>query len=81
MKTATAVLSFFLIQSASAFVPANSPLKTSHISAATSTTEEITKSFSVEEAYKYETSVNIDPKFKVKNVDESVFDPKKRVQV
>lgn len=81
MKTATAVLSFFLIQSASAFLPANSPSKTSRISAATSTTEEITKSFSVEEAYKYETSVNIDPKFKVKNVDESVFDPKKRVQV
>jgi hypothetical protein len=63
-------------------VPSKSSSLLTQISAATST-EEITKtsSFSVQEAYKYETSVNIDPKFKVKNVDEAILDPKKRVQV
>jgi hypothetical protein len=81
MKTASFVLSLLLSQSASAFVPSKSAAKLSHVSAATSTEEIAKTSFSVEEAYKYETSVNIDPKFKVKNVDESILDPKKRVQV
>lgn len=81
MKTTSVVLSLLLAQSASAFVPLKSSPLLSQIAAATST-EEVTKtSFSVEEAYKYETSVNIDPKFKVKNVDEAILDPKKRVQV
>eukprot|EP00557_Chaetoceros_sp_GSL56_P000613 CAMPEP_0176493686 /NCGR_PEP_ID=MMETSP0200_2-20121128/9680_1 /TAXON_ID=947934 /ORGANISM="Chaetoceros sp., Strain GSL56" /LENGTH=382 /DNA_ID=CAMNT_0017891363 /DNA_START=17 /DNA_END=1165 /DNA_ORIENTATION=+ len=81
MKNTAVVLSILLTQSASAFVPSKSSPLLSQISAATST-EEITKtSFSVDEAYKYETSVNIDPKFKVKDVDEAILDPKKRVQV
>ena len=79
MKTTSAVLAILFAQSANAFAPGSSAPNVSVLSAAIGT-EEIAKTF-VEDKYKYETSVNTDQKFKVKDMNVDVLDPKKRVQV
>jgi len=79
MKTTSAVLAILFAQSVNAFAPGSSAPNVSALTAVTGT-EEIAKTF-VEDKFKYETSVNTDQKFKVKDVDGVVLDPKKRVQV
>jgi hypothetical protein len=78
MKTTSAVLAILFAQSANAFCPGASAPIVSALSASTGT-EEIAKTL-MEDKFKYETSVNTDQKFKVKDMDVDVLDPKKRVQ-
>eukprot|EP00558_Chaetoceros_sp_UNC1202_P004547 CAMPEP_0197235750 /NCGR_PEP_ID=MMETSP1429-20130617/3098_1 /TAXON_ID=49237 /ORGANISM="Chaetoceros sp., Strain UNC1202" /LENGTH=382 /DNA_ID=CAMNT_0042694419 /DNA_START=38 /DNA_END=1186 /DNA_ORIENTATION=+ len=80
MKTTSAILALFLTQNANAFVPANSIVSSSALSAATSTSEATKGKVFNEDSVKYDTVVNAEPKFKVKEVDPSIVDPKKRVQ-
>lgn len=76
MKFSTVISSLFLAQGALAFTPASQVPTVSQLTAATSTAE-VTKTM---ESVKYDTSVNTEQKFKVKDVDAAILDPKKRVQ-
>ena len=76
MKISSAILSLALVKSAAAFIPASNVASSPALSASTSTSEAVFTDDSV----KYNTVVESEPKFKVKDVDPSIFDPKKRVQ-
>jgi|AntRauTorckE5430_2_1112549.scaffolds.fasta_scaffold13588_2 hypothetical protein len=80
MKTISAALAIVFAQAASAaFCPHGiAPSRVTALSAATKSEE---KKKTLEDTYKYETAVNAEQKFKVKDVDAAVLDPKKRVQV
>jgi len=76
MKISSAILSLALVKSAAAFIPASNVASFPALSASTSTSEAVFTDDSV----KYNTVVESEPKFKVKDVDPSILDPKKRVQ-
>lgn len=77
MKTSSAVISLFLAQGALAFTPVSQVPTVTQLPAATSTAEVTTATM---ENVKYDTDVNTEQKFKVKDVDPTILDPKKRVQ-
>lgn len=91
MKTTSAILSLLLAQSVNAFAPVGVS-KTSQLNAATITQEVngITEKVEVtpvvdakseeESSVKYQTDIEVEQKFKIKEVDNSQFDPNKRVQ-
>lgn len=80
MKATSAILSFFLAQSASAFTPSVGKATLPSLSSTVAGTDEIKQTFTSDDAYKYETTVNTEQKFQVKSVDKDIYDPKKRVQ-
>lgn len=80
MKATSAILSFFLAQSASAFTPSVGKATLPSLSSTVAGTDEIKQTFTSDDAYKYETTVNTEQKFQVKSVDKNIYDPKKRVQ-
>ena len=80
MKATSAILSLFLAQSASAFTPSAGKATLPSLSSTVAGTDEIKQTFTSDDAYKYETTVNTEQKFQVKSVDKDIYDPKKRVQ-
>jgi len=80
MKTVSAALAFVFAQGANAAFSHNgfAPTQVTALSAVAKS-EEMSKT--LEDTFKYETSVNAEQKFKVKDVDAAVLDSKKRVQV
>ncbi|GFH51640.1 fucoxanthin chlorophyll a/c protein [Chaetoceros tenuissimus] len=80
MKATSAILAFFLAQSASAFTPSAGKATLPSLSSTVAGTDEIKQTFTSDDAYKYETTVNTEQKFQVKSVDKNIYDPKKRVQ-
>jgi len=77
MKTfSSTIVTLLLAQSANAFVPSSSVPSTTGLSAVASDA----KAAFTDESVKYETVVNSEQKFKVKDVDPAIYDPKKRVQ-
>lgn len=80
MKATSAILSLFLAQSASAFTPSAGKATVPSLSSTVAGTDEIKQTFTSDDDYKYETTVNTEQKFQVKSVDKDIYDPKKRVQ-
>lgn len=82
----SSVLTLFLAQNASAFIANPSPqnlkiqMPIAMVSSAASDLDVASASVATAPSVKYETEVNMDPKFKVKSVDPKTLNPKFRVQ-